>query len=351
MIAPDELAARVFSDTVLQESHWLEWKSAVNLGQREWQARVARFILGAANRPPGLAGASHEGRAFMLLGVEPGRAVGTTEVDLAVVTAGLARYLGSAGPCYVLDYVAFSAVTIAVVTVQPSPSGSRPFLARGTHSGTKLIVQDGRIYIRRDGATEEATSKEVDDMLTERVSVRIAAGPRWPLQAVDAWRDGNKVHIRQERGDILYIRSPDNFTNLTEMARERPALPAQVPKSVSNRVAAAFDPLLALADSQPDRAVQDAWSPLQQIAEKVYRGLLGREPHGKVIDMVADLASADLVEGGWVNVAYPLYYWPIDQQHHELQTTVGAAKTYLILATALVTALLLADESAPTPLT
>lgn len=71
MIGPEELAARVMNDTAQQETHWLEWKSQVDLSNREWQARVARFILGAANRPSTLAGASHGGHAFMLLGVEP----------------------------------------------------------------------------------------------------------------------------------------------------------------------------------------------------------------------------------------------------------------------------------------
>jgi hypothetical protein len=351
MIAPDELAARVLSGAVLQEGHWLEWKSSVDLGQREWQARVARFILGAANRPPALAGASHDGHAFILLGVEPGRACGTKMVDPALLDAGLARYLGTAGPGYVLDYVTLEAVAVAVVTVQRSYPGTRPFLARASYSGTKPILQDGRIYIRRSGATEEATSTEVDDMLTERVGVRIAAGPRWPLQAVEAWRDGNNVHVRLERSDVLEVIGPDNFTNLTEMACERPALPAQVPTSVSSTVAAAFDPLLALADLEPGRAVDEAWPPLRQLAEEVYRGQLGGEPRSKVIDMVADLSHTGLLEGGWIDVAYSLYYWPLDEEHLQLPTAVGTAKTYLLLASALATALLLANVRASPPST
>jgi hypothetical protein len=99
----------VLSGAVLQEGHWLEWKSCVDLGQREWQARVARFVLGAANRPPALAGASHDGHAFILLGVEPRRACGTKMVDPALLDAGLARFLGTAGPGYVLDYVTLGA--------------------------------------------------------------------------------------------------------------------------------------------------------------------------------------------------------------------------------------------------
>lgn len=219
-------------------------------------------------------------------------------VDPATVGAGLARYLGTVGPGYGLDYIAPEKITVAVVTVQPSLSGSRPYLARGTFSGTKPIIQAGRIYIRRAGATEEAADDEVDDMLTE-------------------------------------------------MARERPALPAHVPPSVTSRVTAVFDPLLALAESEPGRAVEDAWQPLRQITMEMYESLLGYDPPSKVIDMVTDLARAGLVESGWVDVAYPLYYWPIKQDDRELQTTVGTVKSYLLLAAALATTLLAAAESPP----
>jgi len=75
-------------------------------------------------------------------------------VDRAMLDAGLARYLGTAGPRCVLDYVTLGAVAVAVVTVLP---GDSPLLARASYSATKPIVQDGRIYIRRSGATEQAT--------------------------------------------------------------------------------------------------------------------------------------------------------------------------------------------------
>lgn len=46
-------------------------ESVADLNQREWQARTAKFILGAANRPPALARAAHDGHAFMSLGLSP----------------------------------------------------------------------------------------------------------------------------------------------------------------------------------------------------------------------------------------------------------------------------------------
>lgn len=347
MVTPDELTHWVAQEEPLQESHWLEWKSDADLGQREWQARAAKFVLGAANRPAALARPTQDGHAFMLVGLEPGRVVGTPVVDPATIGAGLARYLGTTGPEYVLDYVQLGAATIAVVTVLPTPDGQRPYLARGSFSGAKPVLQNGRIYVRRTGATEEATAAEVDDMLVERVSTRIAAGPRWPMQPVEAWRDGRTVHVHAEHGDNVVIHPADNYTNLMQMARDRPGLPQQLPPTIGDRTAAMFDSLLALVDADPARAIRDAWIPLRQLVLDVYQGLLAREPPNKVIDVVAELAGGGYLERGWVDVAYPLYYWPIEQERHELETTPSAARTYVSLAAALATAMLLAAESAP----
>ena len=185
-------------------------------------------------------------------------------------------------------------------------------------------------------------------MLTERVAARIAAGPRWPLQPVDAWRDGRTVHVQLERGDELLVHSPDNYSNLMEMARERPELPGPISLAIQARVGAMFDPLLALADSDPAGAVRDTWEPLRDLAISVYQDFLVRDPPSKVIDMVQELAAAGHLEPGWVDVAYPLYYWPIEQDYHQLDVTRSAARTYVSLATDLATALLLA-AAAPAP--
>lgn len=134
-ISPETLACWVLQQQRLQELHWLEWKTLVDLGQREWQARVAKFVLGAANRSAALARTKHDGHAFMLLGLEPGALIGTTVVDPATVDAGLVRYLGKVGPNYQLEYITLRKQTIAVITVLPVSIGSRPLLARGSFYG------------------------------------------------------------------------------------------------------------------------------------------------------------------------------------------------------------------------
>jgi hypothetical protein len=46
-----------------------------------------------------------------------------------------------------------------------------------------------------------------------------------------------------------------------------------------------------------------------------------------------------------------LYHWPLDEERRQLPTAVGTAKTYLLLAAALATALLLANVGASPPST
>jgi hypothetical protein len=304
-----------------------------------------RFILGAANRPRPAATGPYEGNAFLLLGVEPGRAIGTKNVDPAVVTQALVRYLGSVGPHYSLDYITIDGLAVAVFTVPPPPTGSRPYLARGTFSGEREEIRDGRIYIRRSGTTAEATADEIDEMLAERVAARVAAGPMWPMQAEPAWRDGDTIYLRPRRGDKVVTLGPDLFTNLAEMAAIRPPLPEPLPAEVAERVAI-FDRLLDLTDAEPYQAVEETWTPLRAIVVETYEQT-GRSlpmPGFKVIDMVTQIAEDGIVEPRWVDVAYPLYYWAGEQTPETLATNPGLAKTDIVLAKALAAALLLTTK-------
>jgi hypothetical protein len=188
-----------------------------------------------------------------MLGVEPGRAKGTNIVDPAKITQALARYLGSVGPHYSLDYVTIEGVAVAVFTVPAPPTGNRPYLARGTFSGEREEIRDGRIYIRRSGTTAEATADEIDEMLAERVAARVAAGPMWPMQAEPVWRDGNTLHVHKRHGDRVILYDADAYTNFAEMAAIRPPLPEPIPAVVADR-GAVFDRLLDLADAEPYQA-------------------------------------------------------------------------------------------------
>lgn len=328
-----QLVHRVLNERGLQESDWLEWKSSADLGHRLWQARTARFILGAANRPGPSRADPYDDSAFLLLGVGPGAAAGTVTVDPAVVTQGLLRFLGSVGPRYSLDYVHIENVAVAVITVARPPPGNRPHLSRGTYSAGKEEIRDGRIYIRRRGVTAEASAAELDEMLSERIAVRLAAGPMWPMQAESVWRSGKALHVQKRRGDHVIVYEADLYTNLTEMAATRPSLPEHLPGDITERLVA-FDRLHQVADSDPWRAIEEAWEPLRAIVRDSYEQLVGTLPFEgfKITRMVEELAHQGQLERGWVDASFPLYYWPIEQSPETVSANPGLAKTYVALA-------------------
>jgi len=178
-----DLARAIHGARPEDETHWLEWKCEADLKGKEWLAQTARFILATANRPQRVADLAVDGCAYMVLGAEPGRFQGTVLPDSAALGDGLRRYLGDDGPVYSAITVTVDGISIVVVSVEPTRPSDRPYLARGTYSTDKdkVVVQDGRTYIRRPGQTEEASSTEVQEMLAERRRFD-EAGPGWELR-------------------------------------------------------------------------------------------------------------------------------------------------------------------------
>jgi hypothetical protein len=66
--------------------------------------------------------------------------------------------------------------------------------------------------------------------------------------------------------------------------------------------------------------------------------------------MVTVLANEGHVQRGWVDVAYPIYYWAIVDDVRQRELTSASARSYLLLAKALATAQRSADMGhAPRP--
>ena len=93
--SPHELAMLV--EAVLKasendESDWIEWKSGLDLREKETQGTLARHILGMANRRPEHAVRYAAGCGYIVVGAEPGRCAGVAEVDPAVLSQGMHPY-------------------------------------------------------------------------------------------------------------------------------------------------------------------------------------------------------------------------------------------------------------------
>lgn len=170
-----EIAAARLVDAVAAgddrlERHYLEIKSDLDLTRKTDLAKVAKYILGSANRLPDVAAAAFEGYGVMILGVSPGEARGVPPIEVLEISKIVGQYLGAAGPRWDVVRVPVdgSANEVLVIVVDPPRNGQKPFPCR--KDGDGLI--DGRIYIRADGETREAKGDELDRLL-ERAAVQV----------------------------------------------------------------------------------------------------------------------------------------------------------------------------------
>jgi hypothetical protein len=151
----------------LAERHYLELKSILDLSTKKDKEKIAKFILGAANRMPETAAAAFEGYAAMVIGVGGGSIMGIPPIEMMEIAKVVQQYVGAAGPRWDIVWVPIHNATnqVLVVLVDPPMPGQGPFPCRS--SGDSLT--NGRIYIRADGETREANADEVD-LLIQRGS-------------------------------------------------------------------------------------------------------------------------------------------------------------------------------------
>jgi hypothetical protein len=107
------------------EADWIEWKSAIDLGQKDAQGTIARHVLGMANRSCADAQRHCAGCGYLVIGAEPGVVTGVAEVDPAILDQGIQAYLGSEGPAWGMSYLRKDAVSVLVITVEPPRAGDR----------------------------------------------------------------------------------------------------------------------------------------------------------------------------------------------------------------------------------
>lgn len=190
--AASALVAAVAASDDRVERHYLEVKSDLDLSQKNDIAKIAKFILGSANRLPSVASAAFEGYGVMVIGVAPGDARGVPPVEVLELDKIISQYLGASGPRWDVVRVPVAASTseVLVIVVDPPEDGQDPFLCR--KQGENL--SNGRVYVRADGETREAKAEELDllirrgkYMAAPEVSFEVdIAGMVYPVSIDDA---------------------------------------------------------------------------------------------------------------------------------------------------------------------
>ena len=144
------------------ERHYLEIKSDIDPSKNEL-AKIAKYILGSANRMPNKAATAFEGYGVMVVGVAPGSITGVPPIEILDIDKIVSAYIGPNGPHWDLIHVPVkdSTNSVLVILVDPPQDGQDAFACRKDGDG----FANGRIYIRADGETREARAHEVDQLL------------------------------------------------------------------------------------------------------------------------------------------------------------------------------------------
>lgn len=170
-----ELAASALVRAVTEgddrlERHYLEIKGPLDLRSRKDSGKVAKFILGAANRSVETAATAFQGYAALVIGVASGRAIGVAPIEAMDIARGVERYLGGHQDAPRWDVLRVPAEEpgneVLVVIVSPPKAGQAPFFCHDDGEG----LTSGAIYIRADGETRQANASDMRMLLHRGVT-------------------------------------------------------------------------------------------------------------------------------------------------------------------------------------
>lgn len=147
------------------ENTYLEVKSAIEMGSRHATAKVAKFLLGAANRQPREAEQHFHGYAVLVIGAQKGAAPGVPRgTEAHELEDRLRPYLGPQFPPFEFGRIGVDdASEVLFIIAQPPQNGQPPFPChKSFHGGDRRdSLEDGAIYVRGASNTRPARSGEV----------------------------------------------------------------------------------------------------------------------------------------------------------------------------------------------
>lgn len=147
------------------ETTYLEVKSDIDLGSKLGIAKVAKFLLGAANRRPQDAVRHFRGYAVLVIGARKGEAIGVARGSEAhELEDSLRPYLGPHFPMFEFGRVSVSdEKEVVFVIAQPPEPGQSIFPCHKEFQGgdRRDNLADGAIYVRGTSNSRPARAGEV----------------------------------------------------------------------------------------------------------------------------------------------------------------------------------------------
>lgn len=193
------LLAEILAGGDTAEKHYLEIKRQLDFSSKEETTKIAKFILGAANRLPATAGRHFGGYAVMVIGAEkgglPGVPAGTEVLD---IEQKINKFLLPGGPQWELERAPADTPgqEVLFILVDPPQDGDPIYLCRAEYQGDKAVqgkdkanLSNGDIYVRAQGQTRKATAPEIDDLV-------IRAGKKsLPMPELTVTLEGDAHHL------------------------------------------------------------------------------------------------------------------------------------------------------------
>jgi hypothetical protein len=139
------------------------------MGSNSGMAKIAKFLLGTANRLPERASLHFHGYAVLVIGAEKGLALGiprgTEEHDLG---NSILSYVGYNFPGFELGRITIDDDNEVLFIIGYPPKDGQPIFP--CHKSLqndkgKQILKNGAVYVRVDSSTREARAPEVQDLV------------------------------------------------------------------------------------------------------------------------------------------------------------------------------------------
>ncbi len=194
------IVAHVRDTLTLEETDFLEWKSAYDLSTKSDAAKTSKALIGMANRDFAQAERHAEGSAYVLIGVEPGKVHGVPHWDAADIENKLTRYVPTELR-YDVQHVEIDGKEVLFFTVDAPRQGDPIYClqrecdieevvtggAGEAERKVKKTLPKGAIYVRHGGKTEQHTPEDLT-----RLTARAAVAER-PALDVEMLLDPSKA--------------------------------------------------------------------------------------------------------------------------------------------------------------
>lgn len=202
------------------ETSYLEVKGPLDLSDKADVAKVAKFLLGAANRRPKEAANHFRGYAVLVIGAQKDCAPGVPRgTEAHEIEDRVQPYLGSQFPAFEFGRIVVSSDhEVLFVVAQPPKEGQSIFPCHKSFQGDirRDNLEDGAIYVRGTSNTRPARAGEVLNLVE-----RARGGGKPPIQLeVEILGPICRVNRVQEVLEILRDAEEEKFSKEPELAED-----------------------------------------------------------------------------------------------------------------------------------